>query len=137
MKKNILTLAVSLLLISAVSLYAATPETTGNENKITKEVIDNLLVGLHSDNLGLRLSCAYYLGEYNAGEAVIPLMRLLHNDKTDEGRIVAALSLMKISSDKAHFAVKQAGRMDDSERVRKLCSRFYEALYNEDYNAAL
>ncbi len=136
MKKILFTITVFLLLIASVNTYAQTIITTSNV-KITKQVIDNLLVGLQSDNLGLRVSCAYYLGEYNSAEAVIPLMNMLHSEQSEEARIVAALALIKISSDKAHYAVKEAAQMDDSQRVRKLCARFYDALYNTNYSATL
>lgn len=95
------------------------------EKTFTKNAIANLLVGIHSDNYGLRLSCAYYLGEYHITEGIIPLMEMLKTENTEEARIIAALSLSKIGTDKALFAVRQAGIFDRSERVRNLCNLFY------------
>jgi hypothetical protein len=85
----------------------------------------NLLIGLASDNLGLRASCAYMLGEIGSTNAMIPLMGVLHNEASEGARIMAALSLYKIGTPMGNFAVKRASRFDDSERVRKACSRFY------------
>ena len=122
MKKQAVILAVTLLL-SAGAIFAQTAKPA--EGNLTEEAIQNYLVGVNSNNEGLRMSCAYFLGEYKADEAVIPLMRMLHNEKADEGRIMAALSLVKIGTGKAVYAVKQAAVFDDSERVRNLCAKFY------------
>jgi HEAT repeat protein len=90
-----------------------------------KAAITNLLIGLKTDNYGLRTSSAFMLGELKAEEAVIPLMRMLRTDKLECARIVAALALFKIDNPRGNFAVKQAIRFDDSERVKKMCSHFY------------
>jgi HEAT repeat protein len=126
MKKHVVILAVSLLLLGTISIFAQETNSNGNL-PLSQEAIDNYLVGMQSDNLGLRVSCAYFLGEYKASEAIIPLMKMLHSDKSDAARIVAALSLTKIGSDKSVFAVKQAARFDESERVRNLCAKFYNS----------
>lgn|SRR5574338_244298 len=96
------------------------------ENTETKKAaINNLLIGLESENYGLRTSSAFILGEIKAEEAVLPLMHMLTTEKCENARIVAALALYKIDSPKGIFAVKQAIRFDDSERVRKMCTNFY------------
>ena len=59
-------------------------------------------------------------------EAVIPLMKILKNDENEEARIMAALSLLKIKDSRGIFAIKQAIQFDESERVRKMCSIFYQ-----------
>jgi len=59
MKKQFLLLTVSLLLISFVSAFAGNPETK-DYSKVGKEAVDNLLVGVKSENRGLRVSCAYF-----------------------------------------------------------------------------
>lgn len=90
----------------------------------SKSVEDNLLVGLKSDNLGLKTSSAYYLGEYGSSRSVNSLMSVLKNGETEEERISAAVALMKINTEQAKFAVKQRAKFDDSERVRRLCAMF-------------
>ena len=44
----------------------------------------NLLIGLESKNNGLISSSAFYLGEYNSTQAVIPLMKILKNSESGE-----------------------------------------------------
>ncbi len=126
MKKQIVILAVSLLLLGSVSIFAQEVKSNGNI-QLTENSIDNYLVGLNSNNLGLRISSAYFLGEYKISEAIIPLMKMLNNEKSEEARIIAALSLVKIGTGKAVYAVKQASDFDKSERVRNLCAKFYSS----------
>jgi HEAT repeat protein len=90
------------------------------------DITENLLEGLKSDNLGLRISCAYFLGERKSSEAVIPLMSVLRNDKNAEARIMAALSLYKIGSEKGIYAVKGAAEFEEDNTVKKMCETFYK-----------
>ena len=111
-----------LMLIFSVSIFA------GNNNLEEKYKIieDNLLVGLETDNLGLKVSAAYFLGEMKSERAVIPLMKMLKGNTTEEEKLIAALSLAKIKSEKGMFAVKQRIKYDDSKRVQRLCDIFYK-----------
>ncbi len=126
MKKQVVILATALVLMGLTLTFGQTATKTG-ENKITKEAVNNYLVGLKSDNHGLRLSCAYFLGEYRISKAMVPLMDMLHNEKTESGRIMAALALTKLGSDMSIYAVKQAAKFDESKRVRNLCVKFYNS----------
>ena len=114
-----------------------TLSTFGNNLPLNKQlknrdaVVKSLLIGINSDNYGLRTSSAYLIGELKLSEAVIPLMRMLKNEIHEEARIMAALSLFKIGDARGIFAVKQAIRFDESQRVSKMCERLYCA-YKSD-----
>lgn len=94
--------------------------------------IKSLTNGLNSDNIGLRTSSIYLLGELKADESVIELMRILRNDPYEEARILAALSLYKIGDARGINAIKQSIRFDESERVRKICQLFYQSFLNQN-----
>lgn len=96
-----------------------------------EQIEDNLLVGLTSSNTGLKISCAYFLGEMKSSRSINGLMSILKRSDIDEERIIAALSLSKIKSDKAIFAVKQRIKFDDSERVQRICEIFYHNYLSE------
>jgi hypothetical protein len=106
------------------------------EVDVKESTIASLMEGLTSDNLGLKASCAYMLGELKVTEAIIPLMRILHNDVNEELRISAALALYKIGTPMSIYAVKQAGSFDESERVNKLAQNFYTEYLREKLNKA-
>ena len=108
-----------LLLVFVGSLFAS-PKTNTENN-----VEDNLIVGLNSDNLGLKTSSAYMLGEYGTSKSINSLLKVLKSGNTEEERITAAMALVKINTEQSMFAVKQNAKFDDSERVRKLCALFY------------
>lgn len=113
-------------LLIGTSSFAGTPENTSLKTNVTL-IEENLLQGINSENLGLKVSAAYYLGEYKTEKAVLPLMKMLHSEKNESCRIQAALSLIKIGNPKGVFMVKQAAKFDQSERVRNMCSKFYNA----------
>jgi len=119
-----LTLTILLLIIIAITTtdISAKPRVKA---KITDNTVASLMEGLNSENLGLKSSSAYMIGELQLSKAIIPLMKILHQEKNEEMRIAAALALYKIGSPIAIQAVKQSIRFDDSERVSKLCANFY------------
>ncbi len=117
-----------LVVLAIVTIAANTSNAEGDE--IKNSAIESLIMGVNSDNFGLRTSAAYMLGELKCEKGVIPLMRMLKSEDREDARIVAALALLKIGNAKGIFAIKQAIRFDESERVQKLCAAFYQAFYN-------
>lgn len=121
MKFLVTTLLLTSMLIGG-SFASGNPKV---RTEIKQNTISSLIIGLNSENLGLKSSCAYMLGELQISTAVIPLMRILRENDNDDLRIIAALALYKIGSPIAIHAVKQSIRFDDSERVSKHCASFY------------
>jgi hypothetical protein len=118
-------IATTLLLTSmliGVSLASGNPEV---RTEIKQNTISSLINGLNSENLGLKSSCVYMIGELKISTAVIPLMKILREDEKEDLRIVAALALYKIGSPMAINAVKQSIKFDNSNRVKKHCASFY------------
>ena len=116
MKKSIL-----FLLLFATSLVFANDK---NETQYST-FEENLLVGLSSDNHGLKFSSAYLLGEIKSDKAIIPLLEILHNSEECCERQVAALALFKINSERGMFAIKQATNFDKSPQTRRICTILY------------
>jgi len=119
MKKLQTIATISFLLLFTIS-------SLGKNNNVSTydQIEDNLIVGVQSDNLGLRVSAAYYLGEIKSEKSVITLMKMLKSSTNEKERIMAALSLSKINTDQSNFAVQRRATFDDSERVRHLCKIF-------------
>jgi HEAT repeat protein len=117
-----LLLPVFVIVFAAAAFSADTPKP---QKQISDESISSLLMGVESENFGLQTSSAFMLGELRSSQAVIPLMRMLHSSEKEEARIMAALSLSKIDSQKGMYAVKQAAKFDESERVRRICFSLY------------
>jgi len=117
----------ALKIVLALLITASTFGFKGGIKGITvnENTVKSLLEGLESENLGLKTSCAYMIGELKLTEAIIPLMKLLREDESEKVRISAALALYKIGTPMSIYAVKQAAKYDSSERVVKLAYGFY------------
>lgn len=120
-----------MLSTSLFSQLTASSKTDVSKVKDQKLVVDNLLVGINSNNNGLKLSSLYEMGNYDEDKSVLELMRTLKSSKDETARITAALSLYKLKDARGIFAVKRAARFDDSERVRNLCDKFYRQFLSQ------
>jgi HEAT repeat protein len=121
--KNIfISLFLVVVLFSTLSIKA---EPTKIKKSISSNTVESLLLGLESDNFGLKTSSAFLLGELKVKSAVVPLMKMLRSDESDEAKIVAALALYKLGTPLSIHALFQAARFEDSNRVKKMCSGFY------------
>jgi hypothetical protein len=129
--KSKLTIAIVVLaaLLFTNFSYAEVNKTESKAN--TYEVIEqNRLIGLASDNEGLRISCAFNLGEMKSEKAVIPLIKLLRDGTSEEERIIAALSLIKIGDPRGAFFVGRTAKYCDCEKLRYFCTKFYQSYLN-------
>jgi len=120
-------------IIPAVVFFAfiATTLSFAEGNKLSKtnsnyNIIEaNYLEGLKSDNIGLRMSCAYFLGEIKSAKAVIPLMHMLNTEEHEGARIIAAWSLVKIGDSRGIYLVKRQGEQCKDCSVKSMCQYFY------------
>lgn len=111
----------------------------GQAQDIRKEIgeakydkaVANYLVALDSKNDGLRRSAIYQLGQLQAKDAAIPLMRVLRNATDEKSRIAAAWALCKIGNPAGTYAVKQAVRFDESKKVQMHSAWYYNLYVNE------
>lgn len=122
MKKFLLVILMIISLPLNFDLFGSTPDKLSFNRDL---IIKNLINGVRSENYGLRTSSAFLLGEFKSSEAVIDLLAMLHNEVNEDARIMAALSLLKINDSRGIYAIKQAIRFDKSERVKKMCEKFY------------
>ena len=130
MKSMIILFTVSLILLLTPQNF---PQGIDDQNTSAKEAcVKTLLEGINSDNHGLMAGCAYMLGEICCDKSVIKLLGILHDNPSEELRILAALSLYKIGDSRGLYAIKQAIRFDESERVSKLCEKFYKSYLRGD-----
>ncbi len=86
---------------------------------------DNLMKGINSNNLGLQVSSAYFLGELKSSKAIIPLLKLLREGETEEARIIAAISLYKLDSGIGMYRLKWYSVHEENEMLRRNFQRIY------------
>ncbi len=122
---NIVAVAVLLVFLSLVVCFAQ--KNDPQQSKTKYAVIEaNYLEGLKSNNMGLRISCAYFLGELKSRKAVVPLMKMLSNEEHEGARIMAAWSLIKIGDPKGIILVRQNSENCDCTSVKCWCDYLYK-----------
>jgi HEAT repeat protein len=124
-KSILLTAIIFLISLSFLSAKSSLSEIQKQKAEI------NYLEGLKSDNEGLRGSSAYFLGEINSSDAIIPLMHVLRNDESECVRTMAALSLIKLNDARGIHLVKNEIKFNDFEKVREICQKFYSGYLKE------
>jgi hypothetical protein len=131
MKSRIALFAVSLLLLLSFQIL---PQEIAVQNTSKDACVKTLLEGLQTENRGLKAGCTYMLGELCCDRGVITLLDILHNCSSEELRILAALSLYKIGDSRGIFAIKQSIKYDESDRVSRLCEKFYRSYIQKESN---
>ena len=136
MKKYILSFLAITLVLTSINAFAGVKKKKVEKTINAEAIVQNLKVGLSSDNYGLKVSSAYVLEQLiccnvitadDASDAIIPLLKILKDEKSDEARIVAALALYHLNSDRGAMIYGFAAKNDDSERF----SKFSDLLYHE------
>ncbi|HMK38638.1 MAG TPA: hypothetical protein VK569_04800, partial [Bacteroidota bacterium] len=66
------------LVVVAAAMPAPAGEKAKGHDACSNGTVASLLMGIRSENQGLRESAAFVLGEIKCADAVIPLMQMLH-----------------------------------------------------------
>ncbi|MCZ7609859.1 MAG: hypothetical protein M5U17_06795 [Ignavibacterium sp.] len=128
MKKS---LALLFALIVVTTLKAQVTEFP-DEKKAA--IVDNLTVGIKSENIGLHTSSAFvmydlikesYIESSDANKAMIPLLQVLNNGKTDEERIAAAFALYQLGNPIGIYQLRGVAVFGDNHRVSEICKNLY------------
>jgi len=133
--KNLVYQMVGVLIIIFVLSGFAFAE--NDENVKISIATKNLLVGMKSENDGLRRSSIYFVGKYKIVEAINALSEQLAKEDDANTRILIALSLYQIGSSEGLTAIKKAATNDEDAKVRRICSEIYNALFENGYSLSL
>ncbi len=127
-------LAIIVLLVT--SIKAESLSQTEKDN-----IVQNLSMGLLSENQGLRVSSALVLGrlidinyikDEDAKSTVLSLMEMLNKGDTEQERISAALALYKIGDAKGIYQLQGSAKFDDSKRVKDICRILYNEFHKQN-----
>ncbi len=141
--KTIMTLLFALLVVHTLS--AQVSEFPAEKKSA---IVDNLTVGIKSDNAGLHTSSALvmydlinesYLESDDASKAMVPLLKLLNNGKTNEERIAAAVALYELGNPIGIYRLRGVAVFDDNEKVATVCKNLYytyHKLHGTEYLAS-
>lgn len=131
--KTLIIVLLALVLVPAVAPQAAQfPE--GKKSAI----VDNLTEGIISDNTGLQTSSVNvlsdlindaYLESDDASKAMIPLLKMLNNGKTECERIAAAVALYKLGNSIGIYRLRGVAIFDDNIKVSTVCKNLYYSFH--------
>lgn len=131
MKRNMnLTKAVLIGGMLMVSSLAYAKNDPSELNRKNKNAIENLKVGIKSDNNGLKKSSIYFAGYYRLAETVPVLTEQIKKESDPKIRILIALVLYKIGDEKSIDLVKEMAAKDNNPEVRRMCTCIYDAYIN-------
>jgi hypothetical protein len=123
---------------SNAQTMAATEETP-KPPKFTEEKIalieDNLVKDLESTNPGVVIGGTQTVREmkkavpsHDFSKLIIPLMRIVKDENADRAeRILAALALDEIDSDRGNFAISREAEMSKDDVFKSLCANLTKA----------
>lgn len=95
-----------------------------------KYALDNLRMGISSENDGVRKSSIYFAGKYRIQELEDNLIEQLSEENNPAVKVLIALALFEMDSEKGMEAVKNLSLTDQNEKVRKMAY----FIYNESVN---
>ncbi len=94
-----------------------------------KYATQNLIAAIHSDNLGVRESAIYLVGEYRFADLEDELIKQLRLEKNSDVKILIGLALFRLDSEKGINELQRIMVKDKDQRVRRMS----KAIYNEYY----
>jgi len=106
--------------------------TFGQNQKISdlskhKYALQNLEMGIQSENEGVRESAIYFAGQYRFIDTENALIEQLKVEKKSDIKVLIGLALYRMNSEKGMNELQRLASKDENPRVRRMS----QAIYNE------
>jgi len=137
-KKAKLVIAVLLAVLMSNILFAQnlSQNTTKAANSgFTERAIKSLMLGIESDNTGLKKSSIYLSGMYELDGVVETLISQLRKETDPDTRILIALALYKIGNKEGLDAIEELVKNDDNLKVKRISSAILNQFIINSSNA--
>ena len=121
-----ITKAVSVFILGLVLTNSAFAQNTLTEYTKHKYALDNLKMGIKSENAGVRKSAIYFAGKYKVEETAEDLIKQLAKEENPSIRVLIALSLFEIDSEEGLRAVKKLSILDRDLKVKRMAGFVYD-----------
>lgn len=92
-----------------------------------KYALQNLEMGIQSDNNGVRESSIYFAGKYRFVDAEDALIKQLKVEKDSDIKVLIGLALFRMNSEKGMNEIQRLASVDENPRVKRMS----QAIYNE------
>lgn len=119
-------------LLVAILFVLLVTDTFGQNQKISeiskhKYALQNLEMGIQSENAGVRESSIYFAGKYRFIDAEDVLINQLKVEKDSDIKVLIGLALFRMNSEKGMNELQRLASSDENPRVRRMSN----AIYNE------
>lgn len=143
MKTTLLNRAENLyFLLVAILFFFLVTDSFGQNQKISdlskhKYALENLEMGIKSENEGVRESSVYFAGQYRFIDTEDTLIAQLKVEKKSDIRVLIGLALYRMNSEKGMNELQKLALNDENSRVRRMSSAIYsEYLVNNSNRTA-
>ncbi len=133
--KMVVVSAALLVMFLSSAVYSQTVSVKMNSiSNITdnEHALENLTASIKSDNPGVKRSAIYLAGKYRIAEAENPLLDQLKVEKDPNTRILIALVLYEMGSEKGLSVVKNLSENDENTKVRRMAAQLYSQYMMND-----
>ncbi len=113
------------LTVSFILIFVSVMSAQGKIRSFGQKEIDNLIVGLKSENYGLRNSAIQLAGKYFVKESAPVVRDILKSSNDSDEKILAASVLLRINDGFGMRLVKKLADSDSDERVRSMSDALY------------
>jgi hypothetical protein len=133
MKTTLLHTAEKLYFVLAAILFVLlVTDSFGQTQKISevskhKYALQNLEMGIQSENNGVRESSIYFAGKYRFIDTEDALIKQLKVEKDSDIKVLIGLALFRMNSEKGMNELQRLASIDENPRVRRMS----HAIYNE------
>jgi hypothetical protein len=116
----------------AILFVLLVTDSFGQNQKISdlskhKYALQNLVMGIHSENDGVRESSIYFAGQYRFIDTEDALIDQLKVEKDSDIKVLIGLALFRMNSEKGMSELQRLASSDENPRVRRMS----QAIYNE------
>ncbi|MBK7631064.1 MAG: HEAT repeat domain-containing protein [Ignavibacteriales bacterium] len=118
--------------LAAILFILLVTDTFGQNQKISdlskhKYALQNLVIGIHSENEGVRESSIYLAGQYRFIDTENALIEQLKVEKDSDIKVLIGLALFRMNSEKGMNELQMLTKKDSNPRVRRMS----QAICNE------
>ncbi|HEX9250994.1 MAG TPA: hypothetical protein VF870_02075 [Ignavibacteriaceae bacterium] len=119
-------------LLAAILFVLLVTDSFGQTQKISevskhKFALQNLEMGIQSENEGVRESSIYLAGQYRFIDTEDALIKQLKVEKNSDIKVLIGLALFRMNSGKGMNELQRLASIDENSRVRRMSY----AIYNE------
>jgi len=116
----------------AILFFLLVTDSFGQTQKISevskhKYALQNLEMGIQSENEGVRESAIYFAGQYRFIDTENALIEQLKVEKKSDIKVLIGLALYRMNSEKGMNELQRLASKDENPRVRRMS----QAIYNE------